>query len=383
MSVNVQITNKKENDSKLLTFNISGIDVSYVNAIRRVIYTDISIVVLKTSPYADFKDHIITNTTRLSNEIIGQRLSCIPICLIDNPSFLDNYKDYQLELDVENNTDNIMYVTTEDFKIKNKHTNTYLEQNDIRKLFRPYIGNGTTEYFIDFVRLRPRLSDKIPGEKIKLKCDFAIGSHRDSGMFNVVSTCSYGYTPDHTTMKSVLESHEKLWKEQGKTPEEIEYDAKNWQLLEGLRYYIANSFDFIIQSVGIYENDDIIDKACDILASKLLDLSSNLDTNVITITQSQTTMENSYDIELDNEDYTVGNILNHEIYRLLYQNEKKVSYVGFKKIHPHDTKSLLRVAFANETDGEPQLKSYLKNIIELSVENIRSIQRYFSHRNSK
>lgn len=378
--MNVQIVDKKEDENKILTFNISGLDVSYVNAIRRVIFTDVPIVVLKTTPYADFKDHIITNTTRLSNEILGQRLSCIPICLKDIPSFLDTYKDYQLELDVENNTDNILYVTTDDFKIKNKNTNTYLEKNDMRKLFPPYLGNGTTENFIDFVRLRPKLSDKIPGEKIKLKCDFAIGSHRESGMFNVVSTCSYGYTPDYTTMKSVLDSHEKLWKEQGKTPEEIESDSKNWQLLEGLRYYITNSFDFIIQSVGIYENDYIIDKACDVLIRKLLDMNTQLDTDALSIYSSDTTMDNCYDILLENEDYTVGNILNHEIYRLLFQNEKKVSYVGFKKIHPHDTNSLLRVAFTNETDGEPQLKMYLKSIIELSVMNIQNMKSYFSRK---
>ena len=71
-----------------LTFTISGINVSLANAIRRTILSDIDIVVFRTSPYEKNDANIIINTSRLNNEIIKQRLSCIPICIddIDFPS---------------------------------------------------------------------------------------------------------------------------------------------------------------------------------------------------------------------------------------------------------------------------------------------------------
>ena len=121
-----KITDLKEENDKM-TFTISGIDVSYVNALRRTIMTDIPIVVFKTTPYEQNKANIIYNTTRLNNEIIKQRLSCIPICInyIEEPIPLQNYL---LELDVENKTDTIMIVTTKDFKIKDTVTNKYLEE---------------------------------------------------------------------------------------------------------------------------------------------------------------------------------------------------------------------------------------------------------------
>ena len=62
-----------------LTFTISGINVSLANAIRRTILSDIDIVVFRTSPYERNEANILVNTSRLNNEIIKQRLSCIPI----------------------------------------------------------------------------------------------------------------------------------------------------------------------------------------------------------------------------------------------------------------------------------------------------------------
>jgi len=377
MDNTIRISNRQD-ENGVLTFNISGTDVSYVNALRRIALTEIPIVAFKTFPYEEFKDHIFVNTSRLTNEIIGQRLSCIPICLKQFPELLENHKDYLLEVDVENNTDTTMVVTTKDFKIKNVKTNTYLDDSYLIKLFPPFIGpDDGKEYYIDFVRLRPKLSERLPGEKIRLKCAMKVGKHKENGMFNIVSTCSYGCTPDMKTMRSVVETLKKKWKDEGKTAEEVEYEAKNWVLLDGMREYkIPGSFDFIIQSVGIYENEEIILMICDVLRNKFRDLLTMLTKDEISIFESQTTIANSYDVTLENEDYTIGNIINYEIYKNLYF-ENKVSYVGFKKMHPHDTSSLLRVSFVSEADGIPQLKQYLKTLIELSIEKIGDIKSYF------
>ena len=88
-----KITNLKEEDN-VLSFTLSGIDVSYANALRRTILSDIPIIVFKTTPHEENKSNIMINTSRLNNEIVKQRLSCIPICIND----LDiPYKNYLLE----------------------------------------------------------------------------------------------------------------------------------------------------------------------------------------------------------------------------------------------------------------------------------------------
>lgn len=370
-----KISDLKEENGKT-TFTISNIDVSYVNAIRRTILSDIPIVVFKTSPYEENKANIFINTSRLNNEIVKQRLSCIPICIKNLEEF--PIKNYLLEIDVENKTDTSIIVTTKDFKIKDISKNTYLEDNDVKQLFPPYIpptGNG--EYYIDFLRLRPKLTDEIPGERIKLTCEFSIGTSREDSTFNVTGTCSYGFTPNPEKIEEQLEIRKQKWKDEGMTEQKIKFEAANWKLLEGMRYVIKNSFDFIIESVGIYDNEEIIIKACIILYKKLSELKQSIEQNQIEIIQSDNTLENSYDVILVNEDYTIGNILNHELYKIFYTDLKLINYVGFKKIHPHDSDSILRISLVNKSQGISSIETMLIATIEEAIKAIKGVKGCF------
>ena len=103
-----------------LKFTLSGVNVSIANAIRRIILSDVPIVVFRVSPSDKNKCTIIANTCGLNNEIVKQRLSCIPIHIKDVEEFPIN--NYIMELNVQNNTDTTIYVTTKDFVIKDKMT---------------------------------------------------------------------------------------------------------------------------------------------------------------------------------------------------------------------------------------------------------------------
>ena len=369
---------KEENG--IMTFTISNIDISYINAIRRTILSDIRICVFKTTPYEENNATITFNTCRLNNEIVKQRLSCIPIVIncieLENP--LDTIKDYLLVVDVENNTDTTMIVTTKDFKILNTATNKYLEDGEVKKIFPPFIPpNGNGEYYIDFLRLRPKISDEIPGEKIKLTCKFTLGTSREDSMFNVTGTCSLGFTPDYEKMEDQLEIRKQKWKDEGKKESEIVFESKNWKLLEGMRYVIKNSFDFIIGTVGIYDNDKIIMEACNILSSKMNNLKELIKSDEVDIKRSDNLLENCYDITLVNEDYTIGNILNYELYSIFYSDLKIIDYVGFKKFHPHDTDSILRISLIDKTKGISTIKTIVISVIDDALEIFTNIRKLF------
>jgi DNA-directed RNA polymerase subunit L len=365
---------KEENG--IMTFTINGIDVSYINAIRRTILADIPIVVFKTTPYEENKANIIHNSSCLkNNELVKQRLSCIPICIPDFANM--NLKNYLLEVDVENNTDTIMMVTTKDFKIRNLETNTLLDDNDLKRIFPPFVSPSGHEYYIDFLRLRPKLSAEIPGERIKLTCEFSVSTAREDSTFNTTGTCSYGFTPDIETMEQQLEIRKQKWKDEGKNDKEIKFEAANWKLLEGLRYVIKDSFDFVIESVGIYENDKLIINACNILNGKFEELEKSLVENTIDIHEADNTMDNCYDIVLENEDYTVGNILNYEIYNLFYLKLEKLSYIGFKKLHPHDSDSIIRMTLTDSPSSITDVKIILNEAIKLALQTIRQIKGCF------
>jgi len=350
-----------------LTFTLSGINVSLANGLRRTIMSDIPTVVFRTAPYEENQSTIFTNTTRLNNEILKQRLSCIPIH-ISNLKEFDNTK-YFMELNVENLSDTMMVVTTKDFVVKSTDTGKPISEADNKKIFP---ADSYTGDYIDFVRLRPRISDEIPGEKIHLKCEFSIGSAKEDGMFSAVATCAYGFTVDVKEQESMLNKKRKEWKDEGKTEKDIDgFETKNWLLLEGARTVKKDSYDFMIESVGVYTNMELLNMGCDILNDRLRGLDTVIEQDQLKINVSQNTMSNCFDIVLENEDYTIGKIIEYCMYAKFFeqaqqQKEEKdgkvLSYCGFRKMHPHDPDSIIRVAYLEPTD-RTTIKGHLKECI--------------------
>lgn len=331
-------------ENEILHFTLSNVNMSLANALRRVILSEIPTVVFYTEIYNDNQCTIETNTTRLHNEIIKQRLSCIPIHVKDLSALPGKY---YLEIDVTNDTDNITYVTTEDFKIKPKEGNPPLSEETVRKIFPK---NSITQSYIDLVRLRPRISDTIPGESLKLTCEFSISNAKVSGTFNVVSKCASVYTPDVDKKNAAWEQHVAKLRESDLPAEDIEFQKKNFNILDSQRYYVPDSFDFVIQSVGVFDNREIVKKACIILQNKFIELINNIDADNVPIMVSETTIDNCYDFVLEKEDYTVGKVLEYIIYETFYKKEKKLTFCGFNKAHPHDDDSIIRIAFKEKLD---------------------------------
>jgi len=359
-----------DTDDDSIGFTLSGVNVSLANGLRRTLLSDIPQVVFRTTPNEQNKCTIYANTSRLNNEIIKQRLSCIPIHIKNVEEF--PLKNYLLEVHVENNTDNIMYVTTENFTIKDIVTGKDLSKDKVREIFPP---DDTTGYYIDFVRLRPRISDDIPGEKIHLICEFDIGTAKEDGMFNAVSTCSYGFTIDTALQEAELAKNLQTWKDEGKNEEEIKFEAENWKLLEGKRICKKDSFDFVLQSVGVYTNHELLNAACKIIIERLGELDATIEKDELEIKNAESTIANCFDIILENEDYTIGKILEYCLYSKFY-DKNVLTFCGFKKMHPHDTYSIIRVAYTEPVE-KSTIKGNLKECIAESVEVFAKMKKDF------
>jgi DNA-directed RNA polymerase subunit L len=268
-----------------------------------------------------------------------------------------------MELNVENTTDNILFVTTNDFTIKDIVTNKVVDTNIKKEIFPP--DHFTGDYIL-FLRLRPKISNDISGEKIQLTCEFDISSANDDACFSVVSTCSYGFTVDPLKQDKELNKLIQTWKDGGKSKDEIEFESKNWKLLDGKRieFCVADSFDFIIQSIGIYSNVELVQKACNILIDKLNYFISKEE---LIITPSDNTLQHSFDIKLENEDYTIGKIIEYFFY-VKYYETKILTFCGFNKAHPHTDYSIIRVAYKELPDistVQANFKECLHDAIEL------------------
>lgn len=358
-------------DDNSFGFTLSGVNVSLANAIRRTIISDIPLVIFRTSPNEQNKCTIHVNTSRLNNEIIKQRLSCIPIHIKNIEEF--PLKNYILELNVENTTDTVMIITSENFVIKDLITGKNLPEDKIREIFP---ADDTTNYFIDFIRLRPRISDEIPGEKIHLICEFDIGTAKEDGMFNSVSTCSYGFSADTASQEAELVRKRQTWKDEGKNEKEIEFESKNWKLLDAKRIYKKDSFDFMIQTIGVYTNNEIVDIGCRILIAKLAELQAIIEKDELEIKNADNTMSNCFDVILVEEDYTIGKVLEYFLYTKFYETNM-LTYCGFKKMHPHDNYSIIRLSYREPVE-KSTIKGHLNECINDSVQVYTVMQKEFT-----
>jgi DNA-directed RNA polymerase subunit L len=348
------VLNTISEEGDILRFTLQNINVSFANAIRRTLLSDIPVVSIYTETHETNQCKIHTNTGRLHNEILKQRLSCIPIHskkLRDDDDGKALPDNYQLEVNLKNETDNIIFVTTEDFRLKEKDATTILSKDEQQRLFPGlFPKNNITQSYIDFARLRPKLGDGLAGEQLHLTADFSISTAKESSMFNVVSKCAYGNTRDDAKVNHAWEQQEHKLRADGETDQDIRFQKSNYMILDAQRQSVENSFDFVIQTLGIYDNRELIRKACIVLQNKFIDFIELLDADSVPIYLSETTMANCYDMVLENEDYTMGKCIEYVIYTKFYEGTKSMSFCGFKKFHPHDNSSKLRVAFEKKTD---------------------------------
>jgi len=367
-------------DASALYFTLEGVEMSIANALRRIILSEIPTVVIETDTYEKNQCNILINTGRLHNEILKQRLSCIPIHtthLRDTEDQTSLPGNYQLMVDVKNDTDNIIYVTTEDFKLRDKKTGTVLSHEEQEKLFPGlFPKNVQTQSYIDFARLRPKVGIEIEGEQLSLIADFSVNIAKESSMFNVVSKCAYGNTPDKDKAVTVWDKVEAKLRADGETDSDIKFQKENFRILDTQRHFIPNSFDFVVETVGVYDNREIITKACVVLQNKFIDMVQMVDSGVVSILTSETTMDHCYDIHLEDEDYTMGKIIEYLMYTKFYEKQGVLSFCGFKKFHPHDTKATVRVAF-NTKNEKSMVGNLLREVCVDAQQVFKDIYRLF------
>jgi DNA-directed RNA polymerase subunit L len=116
--------------------------------------------------------------------------------------------------------------------------------------------------------------------------------------------------------------------------------------------------------------------ACNVMNNRLAALVTLMETDELSIEPSQNTMENSYDIKLVNEDYTLGKVLEYLLYTKYFEQMKIMTYCGFKKMHPHDNYSLIRVAYKEPID-KASIKINLKSCVDDAVKVFNRIKSMF------
>ena len=342
-----------------LTFTMDNVDLPYVNGIRRTILSDINVIGIKGFPHNKCDIVFIQNDTNLNNEMLKQRIISIPVHVLNPDNQL--YTKIKIILNVENKTETVIPITSEHINIVDIASGNSINREIIQKIFPP---NSITNDYVLISYLKP-LPDSV--SKLHFEATFSVVNPSINSVYNCVSTISFSNTID-------VEKQEYAWNEfQKQIPPDscdMETEKQNWRLLKGQHYYKENSYDFVIKTIGFIKNKQILIKACNIITEKLTLISQGITINP----NKKNNIPNSFNIILENEDYTIGNIMKKVMYDMYFP--QTISYVGFFKEHPHDSYSTLRVGFNSPVDNEMVMDN-VKNVCIQAISVLSSLEDLF------
>lgn len=323
-----------------ISFKIKDVDISVINALRRIILSEIPNVGF----YFDPNDHdntrnsisISTNDSPLHNEFLMHRMGLIPICVSKDEITNWENLNYTFKIDIINDTGKLLNITTNDIKVFDSKNNFLTEET---KKYFPQ--DSITKDHILITKL-----NKQSNSKLEISAKAIVATPQLSASFGMVSKCAVEFIVDENVAKKELS---KLLQDVS-SDEEKEIITKNFNSLNRERCYYKNKykepsfFKMSIVSECKITSLEIVNIAFDILLEKFkrlrVDKSFEIHVN-----------NNLMIVSIPNETHTVGNVLqslcfNNFIREANDKENLKLTYIGYNV--PHPLEAMLNIKFKGE-----------------------------------
>lgn len=337
------------------TFDIHNIDLALVNAVRRIILTNIPVVGFDGEINPTLQ--VLRNDGPLHNEFMLHRFGLIPIFFNEDETENFMSDDYMFELDVENKTSLSLNVTTHHFNVYKDETRQ-LPQKEVLRLFP---ADSITKHPILITRLRPGEGLHVRGRAIKSSAQYHAG-------FSPVSLCTMSFigggddlTTTHTTP---LDKERSYAKNKYGDPTHIQFEIETETALVP-KYLVSKSFDIIMQKLH-----------------KVLEEIHKDDSEFVHLDMKSEGHTTSVQVTFQNEDDTLGNFLQSSMHNHYIRDKKPtvknigVSYVGYCCPHPLESIMILSIHFASEsiTITQDDIVSTLKEHCERVIMHVQNVQ---------
>lgn len=355
----------KESDKNNIEFDIENVDVSLVNGLRRIMLSEFPTVGFNTDDYLNSDLKIIENTSFLHNEMLGHRMSLIPI----NASPDDwNPKKLEFTLEVENTSKEALVVTSGDIVVTDTEEQKKL---DTKRFFPP---NPITGDNIVIVVLKPNPGEE--GQKINIKGIATVGTGQMHSRYSPVCKAVYHFVRDAEKVKSAMDKAVS-------TAEDKKRAKLDFELGEADRYFSVNErgqpnkFHFEIESIGVFPARIIYNKSVDIFLKKIEKIEKILsqletedtDLEEATLRRASDTINDTYKLTLNNETHTLGHVFCKHA-SIIYSKEE-MTYIGYR--NPHPLKNYIEIDIAPNPLTFEKAKEYFGRICTVVKDTLQTI----------
>lgn len=325
---------KKEQDivnaSKRFQFEIHNMDLAIINAIRRVILSEIPTLGFMGENEVSVK--IIKNNGPLHNEFMIHRIGMIPIHFSEEETeaFVEN--EYEFYLDIKNTSTTSLNVTTRN--IKGKRSGIEITEKELGRLFPVH---PITKQPILITRLRQN-------EELAFTANVVKTTATEHAAFSPVSLCSFFYIQDavkNADVKDILLRERNYMKNEFGDPTAIEFSMESEMGLSP-KYLVAKAIEILRQKT------ETIDR----------ELEANTSDKVEFIVNPE--IKDTFDLHILNESDTFGNLFQSLVFskyirdkQLVLDNKYTMTYVGYYAPHPLDPKIVIRLTLKNKDNIAP------------------------------
>jgi len=370
-------------NDKILTFDIANINLGIVNSLRRVILSEIPNVAVAFDPLTDSNPDItiIANTSPLHNEILGHRLSFIPICLSETEIEDFHSEKYRFVIKVKNTTNEIISVTSKDIEVFDEKGQKYPPAFHARV----FPMNKLTKEHVLLVKLRPNIYNNEDGEEVHIEFRASKNIAKTHARWSPVSCCAFKNTVDEEKAAAALQKElEDAAQQKGSelTEDERAKIVRRFETLDKYRYFKVNEYDepcqwnFKIESECALSPRYILDKAIKVLHDKFVQFLDKVQAKKDIVVRATHASKKLYEVVVDNEDYTLVNMLQCIVYdnHIRFEYDPILSYIGYHQPHPLDTKMVVKLAYYTEQTEEDIwafLEKYVSSDILASIDYVQ------------
>lgn len=403
-----------DKNKNYVSFNIKNTRVSLVNSIRRTIISDVESIGIRTLPYDKSQVSVNSNDTPLYDQFVAERLSNVPIHMPDVDNI--NLSDYELTLDVKNDSNLPKDIFSNDIKIRKLSKMNYMSDSDTKKIFPPdpitgeyvFINVLKPKYYqyteaskdVDYTKNSQQLlsagaaNSHISVSKKELSLSMTAGicksNGAENGKFNPTCLAIHTFVVDDAKAEKALQEY--LAEHLGKSDKTKEQLVRRFNTNQRSRYYMtdhngdANMFKFEVESIGVIPPLVIFYRAMNYLNNRIrnfqknLDLVTNKDNYVendkIEVIPSRDKI-NGWEIIVQGEDDTLANVL-VDYLNILFcspNSDPSLESVGYPRPHPQRKLVKIIVQPKEHEKFSDVAKTYIKPTCKYVIDLIDSMRK--------